>query len=171
MHLWKDKFKYEDMRTALMFLEKGDFLCTFDLKSGYHHVDIHVDSQKYLGFEWENEHYVFTVLPFGLATACYVFSKLLRPVVKYLREKGTSIVVYINDGIAMGTDFECTVALCELIRQMLSRAGFVLNEEKSKLLPSKCVRWLGFDVDINKGCINVPEEKVTNLKNFLSEAQ
>ena len=38
LFLWKEKLKYEDMRTALMLLESGDFLSTFDLKSGYHHV-------------------------------------------------------------------------------------------------------------------------------------
>ena len=44
---------------------------TFDLKSGYHHVDICPAQCKYLGFAWESDgvkhYYVFTVLPFGLA--------------------------------------------------------------------------------------------------------
>ena len=38
--LWKQKFKYEDLRVAMLLFEKGDFLFSFDLKSGYHHVDI-----------------------------------------------------------------------------------------------------------------------------------
>ena len=170
MYLWKDKFKYEDMRTALLYLEKDDFLCTFDLKSGYHHVDIHAESQKFLGFEWEHKHYVFTVLPFGLATACYVFTKLLRPIVKYLRARGARIVIYIDDVLAMDTGFEQTSALCKLIRWTLCQAGFVINEEKSGLEPSKCVRWLGFDIDLRKGCIMVPHDKVTKLQRYLSEA-
>ena len=37
LFLWKQKFKYEDLRVAMLLLEKNDFL---DLKSGYHHVDI-----------------------------------------------------------------------------------------------------------------------------------
>ena len=80
--LRKDRFKYEDMRTALMLFEKGDFISTFDLKSGYHHVDINEQSQEFLGFAWQQAFYVFTVLPFGLSSACYVFTKLLRPLVK-----------------------------------------------------------------------------------------
>ena len=31
MYLWKVKFKYEDTRSAMMFFEKGDYLCTFTL--------------------------------------------------------------------------------------------------------------------------------------------
>jgi hypothetical protein len=45
LYLWKCKFKYEDFKTALNYFEKGAFLLTFDLKSGYHHVDIHEDHQ------------------------------------------------------------------------------------------------------------------------------
>ena len=97
--LWKEKFKYEDMRTVLLLLEKEDFLCTFDLKSGYHHVDIHTQSQLFLGFTWEQSYYVFTVLPFGLSLACYVFTKLMRPLVKLWRSKGIRCVVDIDDGI------------------------------------------------------------------------
>ena len=106
LYLWKDRFKYEDIRTALFYFEKEDFMCTFDLKSGDHHVDIHTDSQTYLGFIRKAEYYVFTVLPFGLATSCYVFTKLLRPVVKYLHAKGTRIVLYIDDGIVTGSGFD-----------------------------------------------------------------
>ena len=51
----------------------------FDLKSGYHHVDIHTDCWPYLGFSQVVQKvcrfYMFTVLPFGLSTARYVFTK------------------------------------------------------------------------------------------------
>ena len=44
-----------------------DFLFTFDLQSGYHHVDIHPEHFKYLGFQWAEQdvpsYYDFTVLP------------------------------------------------------------------------------------------------------------
>ena len=32
-------FKYEDLRTVLSMFNRGDYVITFDLKSGYHHVD------------------------------------------------------------------------------------------------------------------------------------
>ena len=50
--LWKQKFKYEDLRIAMMLFKKGDYLFPFDLKSGYHHVDIANHHWKYLGFKW-----------------------------------------------------------------------------------------------------------------------
>ena len=83
--LCKQKFKYEDLRVAMLLFLKGDNMFTFDLKSGYHHVDIRPTQYKYLGFAWERDgtvrFYVLTVLPFGLVTACYVSTKILRPLV------------------------------------------------------------------------------------------
>ena len=39
-YLQKDKFKYEDLRTAMLLFQQGDYMFSFDLKSGYHHIDI-----------------------------------------------------------------------------------------------------------------------------------
>ena len=51
--LWVDKFKYEDLRTAMLMFQKDDYLFSFDLKSGYHHVDIFEPHRQFLGFKWE----------------------------------------------------------------------------------------------------------------------
>ena len=44
---------------------------------------------------------VFTVLPFGLSLACYIFTKILRPVVHYWRAKGLRALVYLDDGLCV----------------------------------------------------------------------
>ena len=55
-------------------------MSSFDLKSGYHHVEIFQPHQTFLGFSWEfrgeTRFYVFTVLPFGLSVAPYIFTKI-----------------------------------------------------------------------------------------------
>ena len=48
--LVKTKFKYDDLRSLSQIVEENSWFFTFDLKSGFHHVDIHQDHQKYLGF-------------------------------------------------------------------------------------------------------------------------
>ncbi len=58
--LWKQKFKYEDLRVAILLFENGDFLFSFDLKSGYHHVDIAEAHCKYLGFGWDGHLCVYS---------------------------------------------------------------------------------------------------------------
>ena len=50
--LYKCKFKYEDLCVAMLRFKKGDYMFSFDLKSGYHHIDIAEAYQKYLEFSW-----------------------------------------------------------------------------------------------------------------------
>ena len=61
-YLWKDNFKYKGTKEALMYFEKGDSICTFDLKSGYCHVDIHPSLQTYVGFKWKGSSYMLCSL-------------------------------------------------------------------------------------------------------------
>ena len=95
-------FKYEDLRTVLSMFNRGDYVITFDLKSGYHHVDINKEHWRYLGFYWKEQHYVFKVLPFGLRiysllrihktfTALSLFIGALKVRIR--------AVLYIDDGI------------------------------------------------------------------------
>jgi hypothetical protein len=53
------------------------------VKQEIHHVDIFKSHTDYLGFSWcygNTVNYLkFLVLPFGLSSACYIFTKLTRP--------------------------------------------------------------------------------------------
>ena len=163
------KFKYEGLNVIPSLFQRGDFMITFDLKLGYHHVDINRDCWSYLGFSWYEpggcrQFFMFRVLPFGLSTACYVFTKLLRPLVKYWRAKGRRVIVYIDDGIGAASILQEAVEHSTAIQADLGDAGFVLNMVKSKLDPHQVGDWLGFIIDLTLGCFRVPEEKIERLK-------
>jgi len=78
----------------MLMFQKDDYMFSFDLKSGYHDVEIYDP----LCFQWDYEgkarFFVFTVLPFDLATACYAFTKLLWPLVRYWRMQGLQVILY-----------------------------------------------------------------------------
>lgn len=142
--LWKQKFKYEDLRVAMSLFVKNDFLFSFDLKSGYHHIDIADVHEKYLGFCWDRQFYVFTVLPFGLATACYIFTKVVRPLVRYWRSRGLRILVYLDDGLCAVTGEQAAVQASQLVKSTIEKAGFVAHPKKSVWEPTQRLVWLGF---------------------------
>ena len=99
-HVWYDKLKFEEWKVALEYINPGDYTASFDLKSGYHHIDVNKDFQKYLGFAWDfgngTRYFEFTVLPFGLSTAGYIFTKVLRCLVKHWRELSIKIVLTLS---------------------------------------------------------------------------
>ena len=168
-YLSKQKFKYEGLNVIASLCNRGDYMITFDLKSGYHHVDISEDSWPYLGFSWSmpggcRRFFMFRVLPFGLSTACYVFTKLLRPLVKRWRSRGQRAVIYIDDGICASASQQQAEQDSAATVSDLQEAGFVLNTVKSKLTPHQIGEWLGFIVDLVSGCFYIPEEKIDRLK-------
>ena len=161
------KFKFEDLRIAMMLFERGEFMFNFDLKSGYHHVDVAVKHRKYLSFEWEQCFYVFTVLPFGLTSAPYVFTKLLRPLVKLWRSRGLKSLMYLDDGIVAVGGKEKAEKASLWVKNSLHSAGFVINDAKSVWIPSHWVTWLGFSIDLLEARVFVPQEKLDALVSLL----
>ena len=154
----------------MMLFKKGDYLFSFDLKSGYHHVDIANHHWKHLGFKWEGVDYVFTVLPFGLSTACYIFTKIVRPLVRYWRARGLRILVYLDDGLCAVSGEQSAKRASQLVQHTLSEAGFVTHQTKSNWQPSQRLVWLGFVVDVSLGQIEVPKEKIEVLCSAIHSA-
>ena len=66
-------------------------------------MDIHPDHYQFLGFQWEDKgelcYYLFAVIPFGLCTAPYLFTNLMRPLIKLWRGKVLKAIIYLDDGI------------------------------------------------------------------------
>ena len=168
--LWKQKFKYEDLRVAMLLFEKGDFLFSFDLKSGYHHIDINEAHFKYLGVSWAGRFYVFTVLPFGLCTASFIFTKIVRALVRYWRAEGLRIVVYLDDELCAVKGQQAAVKASRLVQATLESTGFVAHATKSVWLPTQRLEWLGFVVDVALGHIEIPQEKIAALQCLLRRA-
>ena len=122
----------------------------------------------YLGFSWhfkkENviRYYVFCVLPFGISTAGYIFTKVVRCIVKHLRDQGLKVIMYLDDGI--GGDNEIGKAhFCSLtVRKCLISAGFLIAEDKCNWVPSHTVTWLGLVWNMEKGVVFVTERRLKN---------
>ena len=166
-HLLKEHIKFDDWRVFEQFVEPGGFVFKFDLRKGYHHIDILPEHQNFLGFSWKRNgkeyFYVFTVLPFGLSTAPAVFTKVLRPLISSWHKQGIKIAVYLDDGFGIASTFEKTFNHSKTTKNLLMLAGLVTNDEKSEWNPSKSLTWLGVTVDLNKNTYQIAEERISSL--------
>ena len=96
--LKKYGFKYEVNEKALEYFVLRGFFTKFDLQSGFHHIKIFLPHRHYLGFARNFgvgvvRYFTFNVLPFGLSIAPYIFTKLLRPLVKLWRSRALHPIV------------------------------------------------------------------------------
>eukprot|EP00731_Ephydatia_muelleri_P033190 Em0026g10a len=119
--VWKQKFKYEDLRIAMMLFRP----------------------------------------------APYVFSKLMRVLVRRWRSKGLKAIMYLDDGICAVKGKAEAERASAWVRDTLDCAGLVVHGGKSVWLPALSATWLGFDVDLERGCVSVPEAKLATLRAML----
>ena len=103
-------------------------------------------------------------LPFGLAPAPLVFTKLLRPVVAFLRQRGVRLVVYLDDFLLMAETQKLLRQQVEMTSSLLTSLGFLLNVKKCSLDPSTRLEFLGFVVDSTTLSLYVPLEKNKKIK-------
>ena len=157
----------------LSYVNKGDFLFSFDLKSGYHHFDFVPDHLTFLGFSWvfsgTVKYFCFTVLPFGLSSAPYIFTICLRPLVKFWRFNGIKIVVFLDDGCGKGESLQTAKGHSLFVQTSLGNAGFLANFTKSLWEPTQLLVWLGLNWDLVSGSISISDRRISNFIAFIDK--
>jgi hypothetical protein len=163
-HLGKKVFKFEGLKDLADLAERGDHAVSYDLMSGYYHVGLHPRSRTFVGFCWKGQYYVYNCLPFGLSTAPWVFSKVMRELVMYWRRDGISVLPYLDDFMAMKQGFWACCRLARRLEGDFVRAGLRINVPKCHRIPAQQRRQLGFDVDLATGKFQVPSDRWEALR-------
>ncbi|VDI24929.1 Hypothetical predicted protein [Mytilus galloprovincialis] len=130
------KIKFEDWKVVKQYLSSNCFGFVFDKKSGYHHIDIFNEHQKYLGFSWKlggvTKFFVFTVLPF-------------------------------DDGFGLADNENTCKMHSDLVKSDLIASGFVPNRDKCHWTPTQKLEWLGFIWNLDICKLNIPDRKKNDL--------
>ncbi|XP_038046795.1 uncharacterized protein LOC119721003 [Patiria miniata] len=144
-------FRMETLSTVLQSLKRNWWATSIDLKDAYLHVPIHADHQKFLQFLYQGSGYQFRCLPFGLSTAPRVFTRIAKAVAAFLRQKQIHIFLYLDDWLIVGPTFQDTVDALRQTVQLTLNLGFIINVEKSSLIPTQQPTYLGAVLDMTTG--------------------
>ena len=177
IHVFKQNFnECEGLHTIKDIFLRNCFVFSFDhlVKSGYHHVDIFVEHRKYLAFSWDfgtghARYFQFTVLPFGLSSAPFIFTKLLRPLETHWRSHGIPIAIFFADGIGAGGTSKNVWANSAKVQSDLVQCGFLVNPEKSDWEPKTRFWWIGYTIDTQTGLIHANEKRIQKLSSELEQ--
>ena len=140
-----------------------------DLKDAYLTVPIWKNHQKYLRFLWKGSMLEFGCLPFGLGTAPRVFTKLMKPVVGALRQRGIRLIIYLDDLLIMTESHDQALHHAASTLNLLEGLGFIVNYQKSQLLSSQKIEFLGFLIDSNTMTLQLPGEKLQKIRKKCQE--
>ena len=88
----------------------------------------------------------------------YIFSKVIRPLVKFWRSQAIRVVVYLDDGISAAQNFSKCEDNSLRVRSDLFQSGFVGNKDNCQWVPVQVICWLGIFWDFKNNCMFIPLE-------------
>ncbi|XP_053382012.1 uncharacterized protein LOC123541270 [Mercenaria mercenaria] len=131
---------------------------------------------KALRFSWidakgQRIYLKFLVLPFGLSTAPYIFTKITRPLVAKWRGEGKRVLMFLDDGFGCSGTFENATKISGDVKLDLLESGFIPKVEKPCWVPVQRLEILGAVLDSEKNCIYILERRVNKTVKILSEIE
>ena len=158
-YIAEEHLKMEEFHMVRDLVRQGDWLAKIDLKDAHFLILVHPCQQKFLQFTWNKSLYQFQCLPFGLSCASRVFTKVMKPVVAFLRERGIKLINYLDDLLIISSCPEILLAQINLIRELFQILGLIINETKSQMTPTQEIVFLGFHLSSAKITISLHQEK------------
>ena len=106
----------------------------------------------------------FACLPFGLASAPRVFTKLMKPVVALLRQQVIRLIIFLEDILIMAESSYLVFHQAASALNLLESLGFIVNYEKSHLVPTQEIKLLGLLVNSKNLTLILPGEKLRKIR-------
>ena len=107
-------------------------------------------------------------MPFGLSSAPYLFTKLLKPLVTKWRSEAKAIVVFLDDGLGAAADSNKAKIASLQVHADLLKSGFLPNEDKCVWEPTQVITWLGTVLNMSSSVISATDKRISSLQEDLA---
>ena len=140
-----------------------------DLKDAYLTIPNLPAYQKFIRFTWRKKVYKFSCLLFGLSSAPRLFTKILKGVAAFFRERGLRLVFYLDDILILNEDKSKLESDIRFVISIFETLGFLINVKKSVLTPSQLLEYLGVVIDSLHLTFSLPNDKVIKIKSLCAK--
>ena len=162
-------FQMETIQSVLLSVRQGDWMASIDLKEAYLQVPVHPASRHFLRFVFRDQVYQFKALCFGLSTAPQVFTRVMAPVSAMLHSMGIRMRRYIDDWLVQSSSQESLLRDLQTVLRLCHKLGIVVNPQKSNLVPSQVVQYLGVVIDAQTFRASPSQERISKLLSAAEE--
>ena len=149
---------------VLDLVQTGDWGLTLDLKDAYFHIKVFKKHRKYLRFCFQNQVYQFRALCFGPTVSPRVFTKVVAVIKAHLHRQNIRLASYLDDWLAGNQLRQMLLQNRDVILNLLFHLGFIVNKDKSNLVPTQKLTYIGGLFHLNTGLVYPTETRVKNLK-------
>ena len=164
-------FQMGTIQSVLLSVRQGDWMASIALKEAYLQVPVHPASRHFLCFMLRDTVYQFKALCFGLSMAPQVFTRVMAPVSAILHSMGIRMRRYLDDWLVQSASRESLLRDLQTVLQLCHELGIVVNPQKSNLVPSQVVQYLGVVIDSTSFRASPSEERISRLQSTAAEFQ
>ena len=160
-------FHMETPESITKALRPGDWTFSLDLKDAYLHVPMSQGSRKYLRFAYADQVFQFRALPFGLATAPQVFTRIVQSVAACVHKRGIRMHVYLDDWLVRALVHQELIKNREYLLKLCGDLGLEVNIPKSNLTPKQVFVFLGIHFDLVRFECRPSEDRWDRLQSLI----
>ena len=165
-HVELPRFQLLQLKEVLPMIRPGDWMASIDLEKAYWHVPMAPEARRFLQFRIDDCGYCFNVLPFGLSSAPFWFTRILKPLVASLSADGIKLAVYLDDFFLCASRDLIEGHVARTV-SVLSQAGFKISDSKSVLSPVRSLTYLGVVISSDPLSTAVPSNKQVEMASML----
>ena len=143
-------FSMDTLKVVKETAQAGMWATSLDLSDAYHHIPIRQDSQVFLCFQIGEQRFMYLVLPFGLSTAPWVFTEVVKQIKVWSMAQQLVLFQYLDDWLNLFLSFDQAVALTQKLLELCERLGLMVNAKKSELAPKQSIIFLGERLDFSQ---------------------
>ena len=164
-------FKMCTFNDARNIVDKNDYMITIDLKSAYDCLLIHKESRGMLQFRAFNKTFNYRGFPNGYCEAPRIFTKITKPIMRILYKLSIKAVIYIDDFLIACHDRDLLLEHASITIKLLIFLGFIINEGKSQLNPSRVINFLGYKINSESMTFHLTEEKLKKISKLCTRME
>ena len=150
---------------------------TTDVTDAYLNVPIAHADQVYFAFvlwdyrtqRWRK--FLFCVMPFGLSTAPWAFTRIMKPIKVHLHLSGITVFSYLDDFFNLASSPQLVESQTNYTVTLLESLGFSINHGKSQHVPSQLIEYLGVIWNLESLMLSLPETKVQRILSLVRSAR
>ncbi|KAK3086988.1 hypothetical protein FSP39_000072 [Pinctada imbricata] len=167
--------QYQTIEDAIRIVAKfgrGTLMAKTDIEHAFKLIPIHPSDYELLGFQFNGQFYYDKTLPFGLSYSCQLFEKF-SSALQWIMEshfKVPGCVHVLDDFLYLGPPRSdlCNKSLNYFLN-VCKEIGVPIKAAKT-VYPTTCLTFLGLEIDSMAFEIRLPPDKLSKLKNAITEA-
>ena len=162
-------FKMETLENVIQMMKPASFMASIDWADAYFSVPVAKEHRLVLKFIWKGQLYEFTCFAMGLCEAPRKFTKLGKTLFSHLRKWGHENAIYLDDSwLQSDTFLQCLDNVSDTV-SLSDALGFTINFEKSHLIPTQRIEYLGCILDSLLMAVFLTPQKTKKIQD-LSQA-